>query len=81
MSFMIAAIFLTSDEPTDWLSASWCCCCCCRLAADDNSEFVEPADGLRDGTCTDSVDGVLEARRDGSMRLQLFGTLTAHRLW
>lgn len=41
---------------------------------DDINEFVEPlADGLRGGCNVDD-------RRDGSARLQLFGTLTAHRL-
>lgn len=75
MSFMIAAIFLTNVEPTDWLSPSCCC-----WAADDTSELVEPDDGLRDGAATERFDVVTDGRRVGSMRLQLLGTLTAHRL-
>lgn len=76
MSFMIAAIFLTNVEPTDWLSAS------CWAASDvDDSEFVEPDEGLRDGAATERFDVVTDCLRVGSIRLQLFGTLTAHRLW
>lgn len=40
----------------------------------DISELLDPPDGLRGG-CN------VENRLVGSMRLQLFGTLTAHRLW
>lgn len=75
MSFMIAAIFLTNVEPTDWLSAS------CWAANEEDSELVEPDDGLRDGAATDRFEAVTDGRRVGSMRLQLLGTLTAHRLW
>lgn len=40
----------------------------------DSNELLDPADGLRGGCKVDS-------RRVGSIRLQLFGTLTAQRLW
>lgn len=76
MSFMIAAIFLTNVEPTDWLSPS-----CWPAAIDDDSEWVDPVEGLREGAATERDAVVTDCRRVGSMRLQLLGTLTAHRLW
>lgn len=77
MSFMIAAIFLTSDEPTDWLSPSSADDCW----ADDDRDVVDPDEGLREGAATERFDTLVEERRVGSSRLQLLGTLTAHRLW
>lgn len=80
MSFMIAAIFLTNVEPTDWLSNS-CWAADAAAADEEDNELVDPEDGLRDGAATERFDVVTDGRRVGSMRLQLFGTLTAHRLW